>query len=158
MGIPKHFLAGTIGVLSLASLANGQASVVRDVISAPYSTVLSVGCALPIDSVLVTGTARTQFRTVIDGNGGVHLDVQTFVSYEGIGLPSGASYRGTGRDFFLSNQSSTSAHNELTSFVDTILVGQGDAPNLNLRTQFHLTVRADNEITADVVNVTVTCK
>ncbi len=158
MTISTQLLISAIAVLSAAKLASGQASVVNEVILSPYSATITVGCADPDDVVQVTGFARTRFKTVVDSNGGVHQEVHTFMSFEGIMQPSGAYYHGTGKDFFLSNQSPTSAHNELTSFVDTVLIGQGSASNLILRTQLHTTVLANNEITADVVNVSAVCK
>jgi hypothetical protein len=37
------------------------------------------------------------------------------------------------------------------------LIGQGDAPNLRARVQFHTTVNANGEVTADFGNIEAVC-
>ncbi len=107
------------------------------------------------ESVFFSGTTRITTNTIVDSSGGVRVILLTNVKADGIGLPSGITYRG--------NQSQEDTFNggpgsEFTSELQLLFVSRGSADNLILSVLVHTTVNANGDTTSTVSNIRLDCK
>jgi hypothetical protein len=148
--------------LAAAALALGQAAPsVADAtatttsLSVPIDIVVFIPCAS--DLVELTGNLHIVTTVVMDASGGVH--VSTLFNPQdvsGIGVPSGAMYRGTGETRFDFQTSGPPPFN--FTFVNNFkIIGQGPDNNLLIHENVHITVNADGTTTATVDNFSFSC-
>jgi hypothetical protein len=141
--------------LALGVPAAQSAVVVND--SIPFSLIAFVPCANggAGEAVLVEGNLHVLItETVNDNNASfkVHFQPQ---GAEGIGLTTGDTYRATGE---------TQEHVSLgPSLADTFvnnfkIIGQGPDNNLLVHQTIHLTINANGELTAEVLNESIECR
>jgi hypothetical protein len=107
---------------------------------------------------LLNGNLHVLITSEVDSNGGTHF--KSHFQPQGIsgeGSVTGNKYQGTGV-----TQSHTNTHTSLaseTTFVNNFrIIGPGPGNNLLVHTTFHVTVNANGEVTADVLNTSVECK
>ena len=130
-----------------------QASVI------PFDLVVD-GCEEPI---WLTGTLRDTFHVTETDDGGITLMAVTSSQLSGVGLVTGAKYRGTGvtlQPFHTSEWAAepTIARILTSTFVDrTRIVGTGQALTLVFKTTFHLT-KVDEVPVVIWDRSTVTCE
>jgi hypothetical protein len=141
--------------LALGVPAAQSAVVAND--SIPFSLIAFVPCANggAGEAVLVEGNLHILItETVNDNNASfkVHFQPQ---GAEGIGLTTGDTYRATGE---------TQEHVSLgPSLADTFvnnfkIIGQGPDNNLLVHQTIHLTINANGELTAEVLNESIECR
>ncbi|MCL6259564.1 hypothetical protein M3O96_10715 [Aquiflexum sp. TKW24L] len=73
----------------------------------------------------------------------------------GVGQTSGAAYQAN--ETVNQTINGSKGFNE-TVTISTLLIGQGKAPNYKYKVTFHITVNANGELTAEVLNESVECK
>jgi hypothetical protein len=117
------------------------------------------GCEEPI---LLTGTLRDTFHVTETAGGAVTLMTITSAQLSGVGLESGATYRGVGvtlQPFHTSEWAAepTIARILTSTLVDrTRIVGTGQALTLVFKTTFHIT-KVDEVPTVIWERTTITC-
>jgi len=148
-------LATALVLMGLALPPNARAAVVVNV-KAPLTFVAVIPCSG--DAVLLTGDLHTLITAETDKNGGLHFkDHFQPQGISGIGVPSGAKYQATGV-----TQDHENIHSGLASeftFIDNYrIIGQGPGNNFLFHTTVHVTVNANGDVTATVLNTSVDCK
>jgi hypothetical protein len=125
--------------------------------SIPFSLLAFVPCANggAGELVLVEGNLHVLItETVNDNNASfmVHFQPQ---GAEGIGLTTGDTYHATGV-----TQEHTSVGPSLNdTFVNNFrIIGQGPDNNLLIHQTIHLTINANGELTAEVLNESIECR
>jgi hypothetical protein len=109
------------------------------------------------DIVAFSGNIHLVNHVTTDAAGGTH--VETHVNYsnvEGLGSPSGATYRVVTTRNTSYNDSAT-PQSEMTVIQVINLIGQGSVPNFRLFMTFHITVNANGQTTSTVSNVSTQC-
>jgi hypothetical protein len=128
----------------------------------PFAQVAFVPCANngAGEPVLISGTLHIlQHQTISDAG---HLQVKFHFQPQGasgVGLTTGDTYRATG----VTQQTVTAdltdgAPQEFTFINNFRIVGQGPDNNLLVHQTIHITVNANGELTAEVVNTSVECR
>lgn len=109
-------------------------------------------------SFQVSGALHLLFHTTRDAAGGFH--VKLHANPQGVSATSttgGANYRVNGAANAQANiGAAKGAASEGSIVVNLGLIGQGQAPNLRLHVNLHLTVNANGDVTATVANIRIT--
>jgi hypothetical protein len=135
--------------------AGASASATTQSFSTPIDIVVAVPCAA--DVVELTGSLHIVLTVVMDSSGGFHAsELFNPQDVSGIGVPSGAMYRGTGetRDDY---QTSGPPPQNFTFVNNFKIIGQGPDNNLLIHETAHFTQNADGTFTATVDNFSATC-
>ncbi len=99
-----------------------------------------------------TGNVRILVRATQDGADGVHLGLKLQVNnLKAVNTVTGDRYVGGANAMVQLNLNSSDAAN-LTAKLDYKLIGRGRTPDLKLRLMLHLTVNANGDLTAEVLN------
>jgi hypothetical protein len=109
------------------------------------------------EPVALTGTLHVLVIMQQTGNGTRFLSHAQPQGIEGTGLVSGASYRGTGVTM-MSVFIDLPPPFDMTSVNNFRIIGAGDANNYMVHTTMHITVNANDEVTANVANTNVSCQ
>ena len=147
-------LAGALVMLGMSLPTTTRAAVVLNT-SATFTALIFIPCAP--DIAFVTGDLHVLISEEEDSNGGVHLKSHFQPQgISGVGLLTGDKYQATGV-----TQEHTNIHSGL-AFEDTFvnnfrIIGQGPGNNLLVHTTFHVTVNANGDVTAEVLNSSVDC-
>jgi hypothetical protein len=120
----------------------------------PFNTVVSNACTG--EAVTLSGDLHIMLTIQETGNGlriGTHAQP---VGLTGTGALSGATYHGVGitRENFFVDPPGVFDSTFVNNFY---IIGEGGAPNFMVHITAHLTVNANGEVTADIVNINVTC-
>jgi hypothetical protein len=138
----------------LAKPAQAQAQIFIDKDQSRFSQFV-IGCT---EEVFVEGTLNTLTHTTTDANGGSHTELHLNLQGQGEGVSSGDNY--VFQSQFNANENFTDALN--TTFTQTFQIKrQGSATptdDQEFRVLFHVTVNAQGEVTAEVVNVEEVCR
>ena len=126
----------------------------------PFALVAFVPCANngAGELVLVSGTLHVLQHLTITEDGNVH--VKTHFQPQGasgVGLTTGDTYHATGvtQEEFNSNGPLPFTDTYINNFR---IIGQGPDNNLLVHQTIHITINANGELTADVVNTSVECQ
>jgi hypothetical protein len=149
------FLVTIAAALALGVSAAQSEVIVND--SQPFSLVDFVPCANggAGELVLVTGNLHTLVTETVTNNTvsfKVHFQPQ---GADGVGLTTGDSYHATGV---------TQEHISLgpalnDTFVNNFrIIGQGPDNNLLVHQTIHLTINANGDLTAEILNESIECR
>jgi hypothetical protein len=123
-------------------------------VSVPFAAVIANPCLG--EPVALSGELHVLLSIQPTGNG---LHISSHFNPQGVsgtGLVTGAKYQGTG-------VTRTSVFIDAPppfdfTFVNNFrIIGQGQANNYDVHSNFHIAVNAANEITASVTNINITC-
>lgn len=149
-----------VSLLSVALVTASLALPVRAGIivntSSPIAAVINNACTG--EPVLLTGELHTLIHITNDRNGGFHF--YTHIQPQGVsgeGLVSGRNYHGTGATMDMANDSS-GPQVEISYVNNFKIIGQGPGGNFLVHANIHLTVDANGNVAADVVNTSVECR
>ena len=99
-----------------------------------------------------TGNVSILVRGTEDGAGGVHFGIKLQINnLKAVNTTTGDQYVGGANAMVQLNLNSSDAGN-ITAKLDYKLIGRGQTPDLKLRLMLHLTVNANGELTATVLN------
>jgi hypothetical protein len=162
VGCSQSSLPTTSSSLPSATSSSGNgtstvtlASVVSNIIiPIPANTVIFNKCTG--EDVQVSGTIHLVTAVTVDASGGTHTEMHFNVQgVGGVGLITGARYRGIHTETHNSNSSGEGA-SELTTVIDIKLISEGASSNLTIRDALiHTTVNANGTVTATIDNVTL---
>jgi hypothetical protein len=143
-----------IGMIAFALPATSSAAAMPEnsVTRVPLNT--TVGNACTGETVTISGTFLVVLHIVRDGNEGFHITFNEITQgVEGVG-ESGTRYR-------YSNVYSNAIYRGTTSAETLVfeinLVSSGSSDNSRIRETIHFTITPDGDMTADVVDVTISC-
>lgn len=147
-------LIGAMGTMH----ALAKATTFTNNIQIPYYTIVFVSCAAggAGESVELSGTLHTLYKTTLDNKGGYHSKYHFQPQgVSGTGLTTGDKYMATGvtQDAFNGHVGS-----EETYVNNFRIIGQGTGNNFLVHETFHVTINANGEVTAYVDNFSVECK
>ena len=109
-----------------------------------------------VENVDLSGNLHLLIHVNSDGNGGFHLKLHANAQgISGVGQSSGNKYQGTGAANLQFNAKKGVV---VTAVLNANLISKGSADNASLHVTLHLTVNANNNVTATVVNVNAKCK
>jgi hypothetical protein len=109
------------------------------------------------EDVFLSGDIHIVVHVTFDGSGGAHFDeIHNPQGVSGIGLTTGAMYRGVGGSPF--DASNVRVGEEHTSVANIMLIGQGPGNNLVLHTTFHITILANGTATSFHDNFRMECR
>ena len=104
----------------------------------------------------LTGTLHFNFFVHRDNAGGIHIRAHANAQGVTVRKPNGSTCRGVGAVNVTANVGATKgAASEGTAVANLGLICPGREPKLRLHANLHLTVNANNQVTATVVNVHV---
>jgi hypothetical protein len=153
----KKFVAVSIFVLLMASLTSlvHAKVVVNDKV--PTGWLQIIPCSG--DEVLLEGRLHIVITETVDKNGGLHLKGHfqpMDLKGEVIAGPNeGAKYNATG----VTQDNWNIKKGQTITYINRYrMIGQGKAPNFSVHETWHITINANGELTADVLNVKITCK
>lgn len=120
----------------------------------PASELADIPCTE--DSVVLEGTIHSLVIQNVDDSGGLHLTWHS--NYQGLSGISekGVQYHGVGVDRQTLNFPSSGAQ-EATAVENFSLIGAGAENDVQAQATIHITVNANGEVTADVMEITATC-
>jgi len=102
----------------------------------------------------VTGSLHVTFFVHRDNAGGIHVRAHANAQGVTVKKPTGSTCRGVGAVNVTVNVGAPKgAASEGTAVANLGLVCPGREPNLRLHANLHITVNANNQVTATVVNV-----
>lgn len=161
MRIKRYLLTVVLAFLFiLMSVATASAEALTETINIfePVDMSFFVPCAADGTGewVSFTGNLHVLFHTTVDENGGFHA-IAHFQpqGVNGVGSITGDIYQGTG----VSRETLNGLVGESFTYIDNFrLIGEGTGNNYLLHETFHITVNANGEVTADVLNYSVECK
>jgi|SoiMethySBSTD1v2_1073268.scaffolds.fasta_scaffold299234_3 hypothetical protein len=104
------------------------------------------------ESVHITGEVYEVVKFQETGNGLLTMVHHNPAGVRGVGLISGATYHGTGV-----GQGVTFGDEDFTFVLRFNNIGEGAAGNFMLHQTIHMTVTANGDVTADVLEVSMTC-
>ncbi|HEY2934376.1 MAG TPA: hypothetical protein VGK99_21770 [Acidobacteriota bacterium] len=107
------------------------------------------------ETVAVEGSIHLQFRITEDQAGGLHIASHTNINGSGTGLVTGTSYRFNEADNDELNVRALPVESTFTRHVNVI--GAGQVPNFQIHLTQHITINANGELTADVINESTPC-
>lgn len=163
-----HFisLALIFGLLALYSFTTPQEAVANDGeksnvtrIVEPYEFAASIPgpCTAEPEFIELYGTVTTTVAEREDGNGGYHFNANIQFQAEGVGTPSGNRYKLIASESFAGFVGKDGLPYTVTQHYNFKVIGQGDAPNIRQLVIFKFTVNKNGEITADLLDVSITC-
>jgi len=102
----------------------------------------------------LTGSLHVTFFVHRDNAGGIHVRAHANAQGVTVKKPTGSTCRGVGAVNVTANVGATKgAASEGTAVANLGLVCPGREPNLRLHANLHITINANNQVTATVVNV-----
>ena len=105
----------------------------------------------------LTGSLHVTFFVHRDNAGGVHVRAHANAQGVSVTKPNKVTCRGVGAVNITANVGAPKgAASEGTAVANLGLICPGREPNLRLHANLHITVNANNQVTATVVNVRVT--
>ncbi len=105
----------------------------------------------------LSGSLHVSFFVHRDNAGGIHVRAHANAQGVSVTKPNGATCRGVGAANFTVNIGATKgAATEGTAVANLGLICPGREPNLRLHANLHITINANNEVTATVANVRIT--
>jgi hypothetical protein len=109
--------------------------------------------------VHLTGELHVLLQATVDANGGLHITSHDQpMGVSGVGLTTGAAYRGTG----VTRDHTTSLNGGapyLYTYVNNFrIVGQGRGNNFLVHQTVHITINANDEVTAQFDHSSAECK
>ena len=106
------------------------------------------------DVVTLTGEGHIVMHTTMDSSGGLHIvDITNTMSpLQGIGFPSGVSYKANETVSSTINDNGPTPQFEFTFVMSEVLISQGSTPNFVAHTTIHATVSSNGLVTAQVLN------
>lgn len=121
----------------------------------PFTLTVATTCFPEI--VVLTGSTHILQTSEVDDNGGIHFKSQLqSQGISGIGMITGVKYQGMSLRQTHTIDHSTPAL-ETTLMLDIRVIGQGSANNFLLHVTMHMTINANGEVTANVVNTGIEC-
>jgi len=146
------------GAMVLLVAGSGSAGVLVNV-ALPFADTFSVPCANEGagEDVAVEGFLHVLITETVDRNGVVHTTSHFQpMGISGTGLTTGDSYQATGitRDQI----NGTEPPFEITFVNNFRIIGQGTGNNLLIHEVFHVTVKANGELTVFVDHLSAECK
>lgn len=124
------------------------------VLELPYST---AGVLCNGEFLTLEGTIKIVSHFVFDANGGYHITDNWNIKAAGIGS-FGNQYLLNYSDNYKENGAFSGFPFNLTNSFNFNIVGKGQAPNLKQSGVFHVTINANNEISAFVDFGNFSCK
>ena len=107
--------------------------------------------------VSLSGTVNLRSHVTIDQNGGIHFNIhENTQGLSGTGLTTGAKYQVNSAEDQQTNFLSLPA--ESTFIMHSNVIAQGSVPNFVFHLTTHVTVNANGEVTALVLNQSSDCK
>jgi hypothetical protein len=104
------------------------------------------------EPVHITGEVYEVIKLQETGNGLLTMVHHNPAGVTGVGLISGATYHGTGV-----GQGVTFGDEDFTFVLRFNLIGEGRAGNFMLHQTVHMTISRNGDVTADVMDVSMTC-
>ena len=147
-------VALSLALMGLALPPRASGEVISNV-----KTPMVLGVPIPCsgDFVLLSGNLHTLVTREVDNNGGEHVTVHNQrQGFSGVSV-NGVKYQGTGGSHTHENNQSGPSFEG--TFVDNFrIIGQGKGNNLLMHLTIHLTVNANGDVTAEVLNFNADCK
>ena len=145
--------------ITAAGAAKGRAALESADVVNDVTIVFQLANECNGDAVLVTADLNLVTRIGSSENGGVHLLAHSHIIGEGVGAPSGAAYRVNN---FGNDTSNFRSSDGVVSFDTTMVMGlveasQGPVANSLTFAVTHVTVNANGEPTAEVVQTHSEC-
>ncbi len=145
-----------LALVVCAPVAFGQQSVTTYTLDTPVTNQL-VTNECNGDTVIMNGTMHFEYFFSIDADGDhTHYHISSTSHLTGVGSPSGANY--VANDTVHQNVTTRGEASDTTMALKSKLVAQGKTPDMMLRQSLHVVVDRNNNIKAEVVKNTVTCK
>jgi len=122
-------------------------------LTTPFNRTLWISCANDGagESVALAGEIEIHSQSTEDANGGVHLSTHVRPSRViGVGLSTGARYRGTGGTFEAEGYAADGYPATYTFVNNFRIIGQGPGNNLTMHMTVHQTMNSDGALSADV--------
>jgi hypothetical protein len=139
-----------------------QSQIIRENLRLPTLWMEFVPCADGGNGelILLSGDLHVRMQMVIDPLNGVHFTTQVNPQHlSGEGMTTGDKYQGTGITRETINERFFAGAPWVHTFVNNYrMIGQGPGNNLLVHETWHLTVNANNEVTAVVSNIKFECK
>lgn len=111
------------------------------------------------EMVNLTGRIHRVYRVTLDAHGGCHVQGHDQPQdLQGIGATTGDSYQGVGVTKTSKNSDVDDIPWEETYVNNYKFIGQGPGNNFYLHETIRMTINANGEVTADVVNIKTSCK
>jgi hypothetical protein len=140
--------------------AKAQAQVINQKFDEPLDQVFLAADGCLTEDVHVFGTIPTQSQTIIDANGGLHVNFHQIARLQAVGLSTGDTYHTQGPLVFVAydfaNDPST-PDREVYFHNIVQLIGPGRDGNLNVHVLFHAVFNANGVQTLEVNKVDVVC-
>jgi hypothetical protein len=141
--------------------AEAQAQVIKQKFNVPIDVIFrAADFSCLTEDVHVFGTNPTRTQTIIDGNGGFHLQIQEMKDVAGIGLSTGDSYNIQGPAVTVVYDFDNDPNNGLREvFFHNILqiIGPGRVGSMLLRQLFHVVFNANGVQTVNIVKEEMVC-
>ena len=137
------------------SSAAQQSDLVADIVI-PFT---NSGTVNPCNGEVVSlsGTVNLRSHVTIDQNGGIHFNIhENTQGLSGTGLTTGAKYQVNSAEDQETNFKSLPAESTFT--MHSNVIAQGSVPNFVFHLTTHVTVNANGEVTALVLNQSSDCK
>lgn len=107
------------------------------------------------ETVVAEGYMHHKEAVTVDGAGGFHVTISDQpMGLQGVDT-AGNKYNGVGGTRMTENMKVGYVYTYVNNYR---FIGAGKAPNFSVHETYHITINANGELTADVVNVKVTCK
>jgi hypothetical protein len=147
--------------MAIPTIAMADATPTTSSTTAPFSSEKYNSCSNEL--VVLSGEQHILLHSTIDSSGGLHFTIAMNIDQvRGLGVPSGTSYVGT-------SASSDTGHNivgkgpfvgpaEITATSEFNMISQGAEPNFLAHVTSHITVNAQDQVTAVVSDFTIECR
>ena len=147
-------LLGVVSVAMLTSVSAAQAAVVVNT-SAPLDAVITIPCTG--DPVHLTGPLHTLVTSTVNNNTVSGSELNQPQGVTGTDLTTGARYQGTGETRSGFSASLINGQVQFT-FVNNFKIIGHDAASYLVHETTHLTINANGTVTANVDNLSITCR
>jgi hypothetical protein len=159
--VKRYGVGSVVALLLSAALAPATAvsatattEVVREIVPFVFNDVNPCNG----EAVSITGELTLITRTTVDSNGTLHVAFTLVPSQvRGVG-ESGTGYKAVGgqREQFNVSLDEAPVTDTFTDIFN--LISEGGTDNFSARTTFHITVNANGEVTASVLNIVEECR
>ena len=137
------------------SSAAQQSDLVADIVI-PFTNSGTINPCVP-EAVSLTGNINFRSHLTFDQAGGVHLRVhENTQGLSGTGLTTGAKYQVNSAEDQETNFKAIPAESTFT--MHSNVIAQGTVPNFVFHLTTHVTINANGEVTAMVLNQSSDCK
>jgi hypothetical protein len=138
-------------VAAMGLMLTGQSIAQSSQERAPFASTVDF-CGELVD---LEGEIHVVQNSVTSNSGNVMTKLHINLKASGVGQTSGATYQAIET---INETFNGSKGFNVTLTQSALLIGQGKAPNFKFSVTFHITVNANGELTAEVVNVSEECK